>query len=268
MRWASTTAVDRFLAAAGRFLESDPVGNNALLTEAHFCSRLPSAQVGASFGWRVQESGAIDAAYVDLPDHALICSPMSPAAAAELPGAVPGAAWLGVDARDVEAVTDAFAAHGTVLDPVARLSLLRLTAPVRSRVRPGGRPRPAGPADLPVLRDWFQQFRQRHPDDRTHVAFVVDQPLQDGGLTVWEDQGAVVAMASRTPRVAGMVRLGLAFQPSEGTGYAEAAFEAACAEAARSAEIVLVLSGSDDSTAAYNAVGFTKVGDRVVLLEP
>ena len=267
MRWVVTADVDRFLASAGPFLESDPVANNILLTEAHFCSRLPSAAVGGTFGWWVGDSSVVEAAFVHVPDHALICSRVNRSAAEELADAVPGATWLGVDAEDRDAVTDAFAVRGTVVGQVARLSVLRLNAPVRSRVRPSGSPRPAEPRELPVLRDWFQQFQKVHPEDRSHAAFVLDQPLEDGGLTVWEDRGALVAMASRTPRLGGMVRLGLAFQPRGGTAYAEAAFDAACAEADRSAEIVLVLSGSDESTTSYQARGFTKVSERVVLRE-
>jgi len=262
--WVITTEVDQFLAKAGQFLESDAVANNALLTEARFWSRLPSEPVGGFFGWWV-EGSEVEAAFVHLPDHAVICSRLSRSAAADLTGAVPGADCVGVQAADVETVTDAFAAQGRVLQPAASLTLLRLHAPVRARAIPDGRPRPAELRDLPVLRAWFKLFQQRHPSDRSHVAFVIDQPLDDGGVTVWERRGQPVAMASRTPQVAGMVRMGLAFQPSKGTAYAAAAFDAACADAARTAETVLVLSGTAEDTATYTSLGFVTVLDRVVL---
>jgi hypothetical protein len=82
---------------------------------------------------------------------------------------------------------------------------------------------------------------------------------------VWESGGQLAAMASRTPQVAGMVRMGLAFQPSNGTAYAAAAFDAACADAARTAETVLVLSGTAEDTATYTSLGFETVLDRVLL---
>jgi hypothetical protein len=59
--------------------------------------------------------------------------------------------------------------------------------------------------------------------------------------------------------------MGLAFQPSAGTRYADAAFQAACVEAARTAEHVLVLSGAPESTAAHQSRGFVPVLERVLL---
>jgi hypothetical protein len=262
--WVTTNEVDRFLAEAGRFLESDAVANNALLTEARFWSRLPGEPVGGLFGWWV-EGSEVKAALVRLPDHAVICSRLTRSAAADLPDAVPDVDGVGVQATDVQAVTDAFAAQGRVLQPTASMTLLRLHAPVRARAVPDGRPRSAETRDLPVLRGWFKLFQRRHPEDRSHVAFVIDQPLDDGGVMVWESRGHPAAMASRTPQVAGMVRMGLAFQPSMGTAYAAAAFDAACADAARTAEIVLVLSGTAEDTATYTSLGFETVLDRVVL---
>jgi hypothetical protein len=123
----------------------------------------------------------------------------------------------------------------------------------------------ANTSDLPLLRSWFTIFRERYPDAPSHVQFVIDHPLQEGGIIVWEVHGRPVAMASRTPEVFGMVRMGLAFQPTEGTAYANAAFVIGCAEAARTAEHVLVLSGSPASTAAYKSLGFAPILDRVVL---
>jgi hypothetical protein len=262
--WVTTTEVDRFLTEAGRFLENDAVANHALLTESRFWSRLPGAADAGLFGWWV-EGGDPGAAFVHLPDHAVICSRLSRAPAAGLVGALPDARALDVEVADVEAVTDAFAGQGRVLQPSADMTLLRLMAPIRVRALPVGRPRPAEPADLPVLRAWFKLFQQLHPGDRSHVAFVIDQPLDDGGVTVWETRGRPVAMASRTPQVAGMVRMGLAFQPSDGTAYAAAAFDAACADAARAAGTVLVLSSTPEDTATYTSLGFVTVLHRSVL---
>jgi hypothetical protein len=115
------------------------------------------------------------------------------------------------------------------------------------------------------LRSWFRLFQERHPADVSHVEFVVDHPLGEGGITVWQVDSRPVAMASRTPEVAGMVRMGLAFQPTKGTTYANAAFDVGCVQAARTAEHVLVLSGTLEATAEYQSLGFACVHDRVVL---
>ena len=125
----------------------------------------------------------------------------------------------------------------------------------------------ADASDLPLLRSWFEIFRERQPHDHSHVEFVVDHPLGEGGIIVWEVLGRPVAMASADTRRGGrgMTRMGLAFQPTEGTTYSDAAFISGCAEAARTADHVLVLSGHPGSTAAYRSLGFAPVLDRVLL---
>src|SRR3954452_16516806 len=140
VQWVTTTEVDHFLAEAGQFLESDAVANNALLTEARFWSRLPGEPVEGRFGWWLERS-EVQAAFVHLPDHAVICSRLGRSAATDLSGAVPHADRLGVEATEGEAVIAAFAAQGSVLQPAASMTLLRLHAPVRARALPDGRPR-------------------------------------------------------------------------------------------------------------------------------
>ncbi len=259
----TTTEVDQFLAHAEPFLVSDPVANTVLLTEARFWSGLSDPVPGARFGWWV-EGGETHGAFVQIPDHPSLCSPLNPDAVADLPEALGSAALLGVDARDVAEVAAAWRAHGQVLCPRRRITLLRLHH-LRARALPRGEARPADAGDLPLLRSWFRLFQDRHPDDFSHVEFVVDHPAAAGAITLWQVDGHPVAMASRTPEVAGMTRMGLAFQPTNGRTYADAAFDAACVEAARSAQHVLVLSATAESTAAHTSRGFTPVLDRVVL---
>ncbi len=234
-----------------------------LLTEAHFWARLPDPPPGARFGWWTEDDEA-SAAFVQVPDHPVITSPLHAAAAAALPPVLADVDRLGVQARDVAIATAAWRAHGLVLTERARWTLLRLDE-LRAGARPEGGSRPARVGDLPLLRSWFELFQERHPDDASHVAFVIDQPVEEGGVLVWEVDGRPAAMASRTPEAAGMTRMGLAFQPTEGTAYADAAFDAACAEAARTSEHVLVLSGTDESTAVHRSRGFVPVLERVQL---
>jgi hypothetical protein len=262
--WATTTKAGTFLAEAGQFLVSDPVANSVLLTEARFWARFSNPVPGARFGWW-NEGGGVRGAFVHVPDHAPICSPLSTASAAELPRALSTVHRLGVQAQDVAAVTAAWwAARRQVLRVSARIGLLRLRH-LRAPALPRGAPRVADTGDLPLLRSWFSLFRERFPEDPSHVEFVVDHPLQEQSVIVWEVQGRPVAMASRTPEMAGMVRMGLAFQPAEGTAYADAAFAVGCEAAAREAEHVLVLSGTPGSTAAYQSLGFEPVLDRALL---
>jgi hypothetical protein len=261
--WTITTEVGRFLAEGMPFLVSDPVANTVLLTEAHFWRRLSNPVPGARFGWWAEGDKA-HGAFVHIPEHAVVCSPLDPASIADLPGVLANASHLGVEARDVDAVTAAWRAKRQVLRPRARITLLRLHD-FRSRAFPEGAPRLAIAGDLPLLRSWFQLFQEQNPDDASHVEFVVDHPLEEGGVTLWEVDSRPVAMASRTSEVAGMVRMGLAFQPTRGNRYADAAFDVGCAEAARTAEHVLVLSGTPEATTENQSLGFTPVQERVVL---
>jgi hypothetical protein len=261
--WMTTGEAGRFLAAAEPFLRSDPVANNGLLTEARFWTWLSDPAPGARFGWWADGTGT-DGAFVEIPGHAPVCSPLSGPAIADLAGELAHASSLGVQAQDAAAVTEAWRRQGRVLSASVRMSLLRLGS-VRPPALPMGAPRVADATDLSLLRSWFELFQRGQPDDPSQVEFVVDHPLEEGAVLVWEVHGRPVAMASRTPTVAGMTRLGLAFQPTEGTTYSDAAFIAACVEAARTAEHVLVLSGTRRSTAAYRSLGFASVVDRVVL---
>jgi hypothetical protein len=261
--WVTTTDARLFLEKAGPFLVSDPVANTVLLTEAHFWWRLANQVPEARFGWW-NEGDEAQAAFVHIPDHALMCSPLSLDSVAGLPGVLANANLVGVQAPDVAAVRSVWRSQRKVLRPRTLLTLLRLDG-LRARARPEGTPRPAAAADLPLLRSWFRLFQERHPDDASHVEFVVDHPLEEGCVILWELDSRPVAMASRTPEVAGMVRMGLAFQPTVGTTYADAAFDVGCVEAARTAEHVLVLCATPESSAHHRRLGFAPVLDRVVL---
>lgn len=263
MTWVTTADVGHFLRHAEPLLAADPVANSVLLTEARFWSRLSVPEPGAVFGWWA-EDGSARAAFVYIPDHSVLCSPLAAASTESLPLVLETEARLGVHDADAGAVIAVWRALGQLLRPAARLNLLELQH-LHPQSRPEGAPRFAEDRDLPLLRSWFALFRERHPEDASRVEFVVDHPVEDGALVIWEVDGEPVAMASRTPVVAGMTRMGLAFQPAEGTTYADAAFDAACVAAQSAADHVLVLSGNDVATAAYESRGFEPVLHRVVL---
>ena len=264
MAWLTTTDVQRFLEEAGSFLATDAVANAVLLTEAAFWSRLADPAPSARFGWWA-DAGAIEGAFVHLPDHPVLCSRLGRASALELPRAVPDVSWLGVDARNAADVTAAWQqVQGAVLRLGSPIAVLRLEV---LRVPGGcaGVARVAGQDDLPLLRSWFGLFRRRFPQDPSDVAFVIDQPVEAGSVILWEVNARPVAMSSRTPSIAGIVRMGLSFQPTEGSTHAEAAFAAGCASAAREAERVLVLTADPAARAEYEALGFVEVGRRIAL---
>jgi hypothetical protein len=123
--WVTTAEAGRFLAEAEPFLLSDPVANNVLLTEARFWLWLSDPAPGARFGWWAEGNGT-HGAFVDIPDHTLVCSPLSAASIADLAGELANATSLGVQVRDMAAVTQAWRAQGQVLRPTMRMTLLRL----------------------------------------------------------------------------------------------------------------------------------------------
>ncbi len=263
MPWETTADVGEFLAKSGPFLGSDPVANNVLLTEAHFWQWLANPAPGDRFGWWA-EGDQVHSAYLQILGHDPICSSLTCPAAADLPRVLGDAVRLGVQAKDAAAVTAAWRVEGKVLETRARIALLRLQH-LSPRGLADGAPRRARADDLPLLRDWFGLFQERCPDDPSQVEFVVDHPLEAGALVMWEVDGRPVAMSSRTPEVAGMVRMGLAFQPTQGVTFANAAFAFGCAEAALTAAHVLVLSGNPATTARLRSLGFVPVLDRAVL---
>lgn len=269
MTWVTTDDVERFLGTAGPWLLSEPVANNVLLTEAGFWQRLSDPAPGARFGWWAQ-GGSVGGAFVHLPDHAVLCSPLSPGAVSGLPGVLRAGDRLAVAAEDADDVAAAWraahatTAHATVPHRLARLTFLRL-AGLRARPVPDGVPRVADAPDLPLLRSWFDRFRERYPEDASSAEFVVDHPLADGAVVLWEVAGRPVAMSSRTAAAGGAVRMGLSFQPSDGTAYADAVFDAGCVEATRRGDQVLALGGGPGATEGYRARGFVPVLDRVVL---
>jgi hypothetical protein len=106
----------------------------------------------------------------------------------------------------------------------------------------------------------------RYPDDLSDLAYVVDDPISYGGITLWEADGVPRAMAGRSRLIAGMVRLGATFAVRD-DGYAEAAFVAACAAAEEIARDILVFARASDTAgdAEYRQLGFEPVLDRVIL---
>ncbi|MGV3563602.1 MAG: hypothetical protein ACO1ON_09985 [Nocardioides sp.] len=265
MTWSTTSDAAAFLDVAGAHLAGDRVAHDPLLTEADHWSSLEPPREDGLFGWWPDDD-AVTSACVLLPDHALLCSRLTGEQAVALATLLPGADTWGVDERDAQAVEDALHAARHDVRRVAERQLLRLEGPVRPRPAPPGRARRADERDLPLLHHWFAQFRARHPQDTSDREFVVDRPLADGGITLWEVDGEPVAMASRTPFVAGATRLGLAFQPAPGHEHADAAREAAATDAAASGRgEVLALSSSDEQTEALNALGFVPRARRLVL---
>ncbi|HVF13553.1 MAG TPA: GNAT family N-acetyltransferase [Acidimicrobiales bacterium] len=116
------------------------------------------------------------------------------------------AEWLAVPARPVEA--QRVYELATLVPPAA-------PAP--------GRLRPAVPADRETLVAWAGGFLGDVGGLPDEPAAAVEQRMADGGLWVWDDDGPA-AMASSTPPLGGVSRIGFVYTPPERRrrGYATA----------------------------------------------
>ncbi|GID27237.1 hypothetical protein [Paractinoplanes brasiliensis] len=236
MAWRTTTDIREFLDAAGGFLRARPVDNTMLLTEAAYLEAFPDAR-DQLHGWWTGGG-----AFLQAPGHAPIVSLLPDEAWEPLAELLPGIPQLGVDARSV---------------PRARSAWPGLTERLRiavCRARPqkpvvGGRARTATTDDRDLLVSWYHELMAANPGDPSDLAYVVDFPLTYGGLTLWEVDGVPTAMAGRTPVIGGVTRVGA----SHGV-HSEAAFAAACAEAATHADEVLVLTTDEDCEPLFERV--------------
>ena len=266
MGWTTTGDIHEFVGAAGRYLASGPVDNTVLLTEAAYLTAGPLDPDDQQYGWWRDESDEVTAAFVAAPRHPPVLSPMSRTALDELVDVLPAPRAVGVDAMLADDAVESWSRAGTRLVARSRIGLHRLARPV-GPPRAAGVARTAVAADRALLDGWFDQMMAAHPEDPSDRAYVVDDPLECGGITLWEVDGRPVAMAGRSRLVAGMVRVGAAFEVQPGAGHADAALAVCVAAAASLAEHVLVFVGSDDDAGTHLAreLGFVHVLDRVML---
>src|SRR5262245_32884241 len=248
--WTIAEDAGGFLGAAGEFLRAAPVDNTVLLTEAAYLEAHSSD--GSRFGWYRTAHG-VAGAFLQAPRHAPVLSMMPDEALESLVDIV--APPFDVDGRMVPQSRRIWD-----IERETRITLYRLGA-LRAPAQPGGTARVATGADRERLVEWFDALMTASPGDASDLAYVVDDPLSYGGITLWEVDGVPAAMAGRSRLVAGMVRLGAVYPDDK---YGRAAFVAACAEARKSALDVLILAPTGGGER-YRDLGFEPVLDRVLL---
>lgn len=134
---------------------------------------------------------------------------------------------------------------------------------------PAGAPRIAGAADRDLVLAWFDAFSW----DGGHATIgsaVVEGRIAKGCVALWEEDGQPVAMAGRSPTVAGMTRVAHVYTPSEhrrrGYGTAVTAAITRSAQDAGAVHVVLFTDlANPTSNRIYQRLGFRPVADRVVL---
>ncbi|KAA1416457.1 hypothetical protein F0U44_19290 [Nocardioides humilatus] len=266
MPWSTTSDIAEFVAAASDFLSTRPVEHTPLLTEADYLSRRPQPEADQSYGWWTDGSGAVDGAFLRAPRHPPILTPMPAAAAAGLVDVLDARQGVGCDVTSVDDVLEAWERQGIHLAPRHRLVIHRLDA-LRPQPLPPGEPRTAQPSDKALLDGWFDDLMAASPGDTSDREYVVDDPLADGRIVLWEVDGEPRAMAGWTRVLHGMTRVSAVYAPSGDPRIETAVLAAASEQAASTATDVLVLAGlaDRDGIARLAALGYRAVRERVVL---
>ena len=273
MPWHLTHDITEFAAAAGDYLRSDPVANTVTLTVLEALQQSGLAVYGDAaplFGWH-ESGGQVDGAVLRTPPHPMVAARV-PAGSAEalirlLGGDRPPAISLpDQDAAEFGATWTDVTGGSTAVHH--RMRLFRLAA-LEPASAPGAA-RMAGHGDFDLLVGWTDAFGAETNTGGGESDRAVRKYLGYGGLTVWEDDGSPVAMASLTRHVAGVCRVGSVFTPPRlrQRGYGGAVTTAVSQQALDAGATGVVLYtdlANPTSNSLYQRLGYRPVEDRVVI---
>jgi RimJ/RimL family protein N-acetyltransferase len=277
-----TGDVGRFLDTAGAYLRRERARNTVILTVTGQLRLNPaghsSPAAGAAeqpnrpiFGWWTGPDGG---AFMHTPPFPLLLT-AGAGAAAELAIALAGRPLSGINAYPEAAERFAAAwpgAAGGQAEVRQRQRLYRLGELTWPDPCPAGTSRVAGPADLPLVAEWFEAFGREAGDvgGGQEAAAMARDRLGYRGVTLWEAGGGPVSVAGVSRLVAGMVRIGPVYTPPQlrGRGYASGATAAVsrAALAAGASEVLLFTDLANPvSNSIYQRIGYQPVEDRVLL---
>ncbi|MGR4850605.1 GNAT family N-acetyltransferase [Streptomyces sp. LARHCF252] len=276
--WHLTQDLDDFLARAGTFLRSQPALHTLPLTVTETLRTRGRHVYGdgvPEFGV-LERDGAVRASFFRTPPHWLnvtaLTSEEADALAARLAALGQRLPGVNADHDTAAAFTEAWQRHtGATATLRQRQRLYRLgTLTVPDPAPPGG-PRIAVEADRAQLIRWHAEFTEaigmgiaRDADEWA------DARIEQGGITFWEaPDGTPVAMAGRTPLIAGQIRVAPVYTPPHlrGRGYAGAATaEISRTALASGAQEVLLFTdlANPTSNGLYQRIGYRAVADFAV----
>jgi ribosomal protein S18 acetylase RimI-like enzyme len=276
MTWVLTQRLADFISAADEYLRAEPVRNTVPLTvlEALRQRGLSAyADNAPLFGWHESQSGVADGAFLQTPPHPLLVAGLPPAASPGLvkliAGRKPGGASLAdTDATEFGAAWAAVTGGSATI--VLRMRLFRLGQLAPPEPFPPGAARLAAGSDLELLLRWNDEFVAETGAGGEDSARTVADRLSYDGITLWEDGGEPVAMATLTRHVAGVCRLGSVYTPPgcRRRGYGAAVTTAASRRALDQGAAAVVLYtdvANPASNALYQRLGFRPAGDRIAL---
>ncbi|NVI87068.1 GNAT family N-acetyltransferase, partial [Actinomadura sp. BRA 177] len=225
------------------------------------------------FGWWTS-GGGIEGTFLWTGTHPPLLNAMPERAARELADvlAARGPAIAGVNGTPVTAAAFAEAWRRRTGAPSRigmRQRLHRLARLEPPDPAPDGAARVAGGADLDLVLEWSAQFHRDAGGGAPNAA-VTRGRLAEGGITLWEAGGRPVAMAGRTPAVAGVARIAPVYTPAEyrRRGYGAAVTAAAtqgALDAGAGGVVLFTDLANPTSNGVYRRIGYRPVEDRVVL---
>ncbi|WP_280879169.1 GNAT family N-acetyltransferase [Streptomyces pseudovenezuelae] len=276
--WYPTDDLDVFLSHAGDFLRSRPDLHTLDLTATDGL-RTGGPRVhgpDAPYFGALERDGTVRAACFQTPPYGLRVTPVTAEEADSLAVHLVG---LGRPVPGVGAERDSAAAFAEAWQRYTgatavlhdRHQLYRLGTLTAPEPLPEGRPRVAGERDRELLARWYGEFTEAvsQPGGEGGGSWA-DGRLAYGGVTLWEaPDGTPVAMAGRTPLVAGQIRVAHVYTPAHlrGRGYAGAV----TAEISRTAreggadEVLLFTDlANPTSNALYQRIGYRPVADFAI----
>lgn len=277
MGWAFTDDADRYHAAVWELLSAEPERHTIALT---VLEQLRSGRRWSAdpiiLGW-CAEGSTTEAAILMTPPFPLVLAGVDTSGIDELIRAlrVHQVQLPGINAE--RAVADAFAtAWVEVTGARHQLQmeerLYRLDELIVPSRRARGQARPASHDDLDLLVEWAHTFEieartiaTSTQQKRSNAAQMIDE----GRCWLWVD-GVPVAMAGRSPTVAGVARVGPVYTPTghRGRGYGSEVTAACTRDAlATGAEGVVLFTdlANPTSNAIYQTIGYRPVADRLVI---
>lgn len=280
--WAVTTDLDAFVARAGPYLRTDPALHTALLSVLDSLRSNGLRVYGEAapvFGSLTDGTGEVQGAFLCTPPYPLQLCGVSTAVADSLAerlareGESAGEAFRGV--AGPKSMAAAFSSawqerSGLTADIKFHQRLYRLDTLTPPSPAPRGRARVATRADRGRLMRWYVEFgRDIGEEAQLDPGGWADSRIAYGGVTLWEVDGASVAMAAVTRQVAGSVRVSTVYTPRElrGRGYAGAATadisRSACSAGA--GEVLLFTDlANPTSNSLYQRIGYRPVQDFAV----
>ena len=268
MRVETTDDWRPYDAAVAEFLARDPVGNTVALTV------LDALRHDGGYGdqppwftWALDDAGAVRGVAFRTPPYDVGLPPTDRDTATTLGRAnrdreLPGA-------NGSEPAVRAFA-EGAGREVEVRMSEVQYV--LRALVKPAavaGEPRPFSDDDLAVYARWMEGFfAETGVVRRDPVRSLRTRLAAGGGLTLWWVGREPVAMAGRSPTVAGVPRVGPVWTQPEhrGRGYGAAVTGHVCREALAAGATACTLfadAANPTSNGVYLRLGFKPVGTMV-----